>query len=92
MPTSFCSHLFIFSLINKRSPMLSREPVQRGRGYSCIASHYHTRHDWDPLFMMDVDGQLKAFRNSSKLLIAPTTLQHKQLFHFISHKSLSNHG
>lgn len=38
---------------------------------------YHSRQDSAPRFIVVFVGQLKALRNSSKLLMAPITLQRK---------------
>lgn len=39
---------------------------------------YHSRQDSAPRFIVVFVGQLKALRNSSKLLIAPITLQRQK--------------
>lgn len=38
-------------------------------------SSYQSRQESVPLFIVELDGQLKAFWNSSKLLMAPLTLK-----------------
>lgn len=38
-------------------------------------SSYQSRQESAPLFIVELEGQLKAFWNSSKLLIAPLTLK-----------------
>lgn len=45
-------------------------------------SSYQSRQESVPLFIVELDGQLKAFWNSSKLLIAPLTLKKRYLMLF----------
>lgn len=52
----------------------SRAPLDRRPGRHV----YHSRQDSAPRFIVVFVGQLKALRNSSKLLIAPITLQRQK--------------
>lgn len=61
--------------------------LQRSQDGKTQQSSYHSRQESMPLFMVELDGQLKAFWNSSKLLIAPLTL--KKIHHSPCHLILT---